>query len=156
MVIPGTGVCLNNFLYWGEVDPRGTNPLLPGGVLALPTAPSIATKDGKLRLVLGTPGSYGICQTQAQALVQHVDFKLGMQDAIEAPRARLWDGRRVEAENRIGTRVLDALRQRGHEIEANDAWTMHVGGMQGVAIDLETGGMSGGGDPRRDSYVATP
>ena len=156
VVIPGTGVCLNNFLYWGEVDPRGTNPLLPGGVLALPTAPSIATKDGKLRLVLGTPGSYGICQTQTQALVQHVDFKLGIQDAIEAPRARLWDGRRVEAENRIGTRVLDALRQRGHEIDANDAWTMHVGGMQGVAIDPETGAMSGGADPRRDSYVATP
>jgi gamma-glutamyltranspeptidase/glutathione hydrolase len=156
VVIPGTGVCLNNFLYWGEVDPRGTNPLLPGGVLALPTAPSIATREGRPVLVLGTPGSYGICQTQTQALVQHVDFRLTLQDAIEAPRARLWDGRRVQAESRIAAHTRDALRQRGHEIEANDAWTMLVGGMQGVAIDAETGAMTGAADPRRDSYVATP
>jgi gamma-glutamyltranspeptidase/glutathione hydrolase len=156
VVIPGTGVCLNNFLYWGEVDPRGTNPLLPGGVLALPTAPSIATRDGRPVLVLGTPGSYGICQTQTQALVQHVDFKLGLQDAIEAPRARLWDGRRVEAENRIAAATLAALRARGHDIEAKEAWTMHVGGMQGVAINPASGAMTGAADPRRDSYVATP
>ena len=155
VVIPGTGVCLNNFLYWGEVDPRGTNPLLPGGVLALPTAPSIATRDGRPVLVLGTPGSYGICQTQTQALVQHVDFGLGLQDAIEAPRARLWDGRRVEAENRIAAPTLEALKKRGHDISSDNAWTMHVGGMQGVAIDADSGAMTGAADPRRDSYVAT-
>jgi gamma-glutamyltranspeptidase/glutathione hydrolase len=156
VVIPGTGVCLNNFLYWGEVDPRGTNPLLPGGVLALPTAPSIATRaDGRPVLVLGTPGSYGICQTQTQALVQHVDFGLGLQDAIEAPRARLWDGRRVEAENRIAASTLAELKARGHDVVSNDAWTMHVGGMQGVAIDADSGAMTGAADPRRDSYVAT-
>ena len=156
VVIPGTGVCLNNFLYWGEVDPRGTNPLLPGGLLALPTAPSIATRDGRPVLVLGTPGSYGICQTQTQALVQRVDFGLGLQDAIEAPRARLWDGRRVEVEKRIAPATLKALRGLGHDIKAKDAWTMHVGGMQGVAIDVATGAMTGAADPRRDSYVATP
>ena len=33
-------------------------------------------REGKPVLALGTPGSYGICQTQTQALVQHVDFGL--------------------------------------------------------------------------------
>ena len=92
VVVPGYGVCLNNFLYWGEVDMRGPNALRPGGKLALPMAPSIATRNGRPVLALGTPGSYGICQTQPQALIQHVDFGLGIQEAIEAPRARLWDG----------------------------------------------------------------
>ena len=101
VVVPGHGVCLNNFLYWGEVDLRGPNALRPGGALALPMAPSIATRNGEPVLALGTPGSYGICQTQPQALVQHIDFGLGIQDAIDAPRARLWDGRRVEVESRI-------------------------------------------------------
>ncbi len=77
VVVPGYGVCLNNFLYWGEVDPRGPNALRPGGPLALPMAPSIATRNGRPVLALGTPGSYGICQTQPQALIQHVDFGSG-------------------------------------------------------------------------------
>ena len=98
VVVPGTGICLNNFLYWGEVDTRGTNPLIPGTDLALPMAPAIVTREDRPVLALGTPGSYGICQTQTQALVQHVDLGLSVQDAIEAPRARLYDGRRAVAE----------------------------------------------------------
>ncbi len=157
VVIPGTGVCMNNFLYWGEVDTRGTNPLIPGRELAICTAPSIATRaDGKPVLALGTPGSYGICQTQVQALVQYKDFGLGLQDAIEAPRARLWDGTRVQPEDRFDAKVLETLKARGHGIEAAPEWTMLVGGMQGIAINPDTGAMNGAADPRRDSYVATP
>ncbi len=156
VVVPGTGVCMNNFLYWGEVDVRGTNPLLPGGALALPTAPSIGTRDGRAVLAIGTPGSYGICQTQPQALVQMLDFGLAPQAAIEAPRARLWDGRLVQAESRIAADTLAALRGRGHAVEAVTPWTMAVGGMQAIAIDPATGAMTGAADPRRDGYVATP
>ena len=157
VVIPGTGVCMNNFVYWGEVDTRGTNPLIPGGELAICTTPSIATRaDGKPVLALGTPGSYGICQTQVQALVRYKDFGLGLQDAIEAPRARLWDGTRVQPEARITPAVLEALKSRGHGIEAAPEWTMLVGGMQGIAINPDSGAMNGAADPRRDSYVATP
>jgi gamma-glutamyltranspeptidase/glutathione hydrolase len=156
IVVPGTGVCLNNFLYWGEVDVRGTNPLLPGGQIAMCLAPSISTRDGKPVLALGTPGSYGICQTQTQAFVHYCDFGLGLQDAIEAPRCRLWDGTRVDAEGRIQPHVIEALAARGHGITAVADWTMQVGGMQAIAIDPNTGAMTGAADPRRDGYVATP
>jgi len=156
VVVPGTGICLNNFLYWGEVDTRGTNPLIPGTDLALPMAPAIATRRDRPVLLLGTPGSYGICQTQAQALVQHVDFGLPPQDAIEAPRARLLDGRRVVAEGRLAKPTIAALRDRGHDIEVTQDWSILVGGMQGIAIDPETGAMTGGADPRREGYVAVP
>ena len=142
------------FLYWGEVDPRGANALRPGGALALPMAPSIATRDGKPVLALGTPGSYGICQTQPQALIQHIDFGLGIQDAIDAPRARLLDGRLVAVESRIGAEVIAALRERGHAAEPAGDWTTAVGGMHGIAIDQSTGVMTGGCDPRRDGFVA--
>ena len=155
VVVPGHGVCLNNFLYWGEVDLRGRNALRPGAPLALPMAPSIATRNGRLVLALGTPGSYGICQTQPQALVQHVDYGLRLQDAIEAPRARLWDGTRVQVESRIAPAVVEALRARGHAIETMAPFTQVVGGMHGIAIDPTTGVMTGGCDPRRDGFVAT-
>jgi gamma-glutamyltranspeptidase/glutathione hydrolase len=154
VVVPEHGVCLNNFLYWGEIDLSGPNALRPGGPLALPMAPGIATRDGRPALALGTPGSYGICQTQAQALIQNVDYGLGIQEAIEAPRARLWDGRRVQVESRISADVISALCQRGHAAEATAAWTPGVGGMQGITIDAVTGVMTGGCDPRRDGFVA--
>jgi gamma-glutamyltranspeptidase/glutathione hydrolase len=156
VVVPGTGICLNNFLYWGEVDTRGTNPLIPGTDLALPMAPAIVTRADKPVLLLATPGGYGICQTQAQALVQHVDFGLAVQDAIEAPRARLWDGQRVLAEGRLAAPTMAALRGRGHDIEVTQDWSILVGGMQGIAIDPETGAMTGGADPRREGYVSVP
>src|SRR6202007_2644443 len=70
VVVPEHGICLNNFLNWGEGAPGGRNHLVPNAELALPLAPSIATRDGELALVLGTPGSYGICQTQTQVMVQ--------------------------------------------------------------------------------------
>ena len=155
VVIPGTGVCMNNFLYWGEVNTHGTNPLIPGAELALPTAPSIATRDGVPVLALGTPGSYGICQTQAQAMVQYVDFGLKLQDAIEAPRGRLWDGTGVDQERRIDAEVIAGLIARGHAISAPAEWMMTAGGMQAIAIDPATGVMTGAADPRRDAYVAT-
>jgi gamma-glutamyltranspeptidase/glutathione hydrolase len=156
VMVPGTGVCLNNSLYWGELDPRGPNALVPGGILTSPMAPSIALRNGQPVLALGTPGSHGICQTQAQAMVQHIDFKLPLQEAIEAPRARLFDGRRVQAEARIAASTLEGLRARGHDVETMEPWTMVVGGMQAIAVDPATGAMIGAADPRRDSYVATP
>jgi gamma-glutamyltranspeptidase/glutathione hydrolase len=155
VVVPGTGVCLNNFLYWGEINPKGTNYMRPGGPLALPMAPSVSLRDGRPVLALGTPGSYGICQTQTQTMVQYVDFGLGLQDAIEAPRARLLDGRVVNVESRIAEPTIQSLRGRGHDITAIEPWTMTVGGMQGVAIDPKTGAMTGGADPRRDSYAVS-
>jgi gamma-glutamyltranspeptidase/glutathione hydrolase len=156
VVIPGTGVCLNNYLYFGEINPNGTNYMRPGGQVAQPMSPSVALRNGKAVLALGTPGGYGICQTQTQALVQLVDFGLPLQDAIEAPRARLWNGRRVQIEGRIRTEVVDALRARGHDAEHYLPWTMTVGGVQAIVINPASGAMTGGCDPRRDGHVATP
>lgn len=157
VVVPGTGLCLNNFLYWADVQTGSPNRAKPGDALAMCMSPSISLRDGKPVLALGTPGSYGIMQTQAQAMVQHLDFGQSLQDAIEAPRARLWDGRLVEIENRIAPETIAELVRRGHDARAFDVgWTMRCGGMQAVAADPETGVFTGAADPRRDGYVATP
>jgi gamma-glutamyltranspeptidase/glutathione hydrolase len=153
VVVPATGVCLNNFLYWTEVNPKSPNRTRPGAELPICMSPSIATRDGVPVLALGTPGSYGILQTQPQALVQYFDFGLALQDAIEAPRARLWDGRAVQVEGRVAASVVAALRERGHDAQSFSDWTMKVGGMQAVAVDPATGVMTGAADPRRDGYA---
>ncbi len=154
VVVPSTGVILNNFLYWSDVQPGSPNRSKPGDELPMCMAPSLSTRGGEPLLALGTPGSYGILQTQVQAMVQHRDFGLPLQAAIEAPRARLWDGRRIQAENRIAPETIAELRRRGHDIEAFDVgWTMRCGGMQAVGRDPATGLMTGAADPRRDGYV---
>jgi len=152
VVVPGTGVCLNNFLYWADVNPASPNRAKQGDYMPVCIAPSIVTRDGTPVLALGTPGSYGILQTQPQAMVQYLDFGLPLQQAIEAPRARLTDGRAVLLESRVDAQVRDELRSRGHDLSSGPDWTMKVGGMQGVARDAG-GTFTGGCDPRRDSYV---
>jgi gamma-glutamyltranspeptidase / glutathione hydrolase len=152
IVVPGTGLCLNNFLYWADVNPASPNRVKPGDAMPICVAPSIVTQDDRPVLALGTPGSYGILQTQPQAMVQHIDYGLPLQQAIEAPRARLNDGRAVLLEGRVAADVHAELRKRGHDLASGPDWTMRVGGMQGVAIDPETGVFTGGCDPRRDGY----
>jgi gamma-glutamyltranspeptidase/glutathione hydrolase len=155
VVVPGTGVCLNNFLYWTDVNPRSPNRTRPGAALPVCMAPSVSLRDGRPVLALGTPGSYGILQTQVQVMVQYLDYGLGLQEAIEQPRARLWDGRLVEPETRFEPAVLETLARRGHKIRPAGDWTMRVGGMQAISIDPVSGLMTGGCDPRRDGYVTT-
>ena len=156
VVIPGTGVCMNNFLNWTDLDPASPNHPRPGGPLAMCLAPSISTRHGQAVLALGTPGSYGILHTQVQAMVQYLDFGLPLQAAIEAPRARLWDGRRVQLESRIDASTLESLRARGHELTSIDPWSRKVGGMQAIERDVKTGALTGAADPRRDGYAAAP
>ncbi len=150
VVVPGTGLCLNNFLYWADVTRGSPNRVERGDAMPICVAPSIVTEGDAPVLALGTPGSYGILQTQPQAFVQYIDFGLPLQQAIEAPRARLTDGRAVLLESRVEADVRAALRTRGHDLSDGPDWTMKVGGMQGVA--LKDGTYTGGCDPRRDGY----
>ena len=150
VVIPGTGVTMNNFMNWGDLHPDSPNHLVGGERFGMCLAPSVSIKDGEAVLALGTPGSYGISQTQAQALVHHLDFGLDLQAAIDAPRARLWDGAKVNLEARIEEPVIAELKKRGHEIEMTKPFSMVCGGMHAIRRDPKNGTLSGAADSRRD------
>ena len=121
--------------------------------MAMCLAPSISTRDGTGILALGTPGSYGILQTQVQAMVGHVDFGLDIQAAIEMPRARLWDGRKIYLERRVPQSVCTALSGRGHDITLLPDFSWRTGGMQAVSRDPSSGALAGAADSRRDGAV---
>lgn len=150
LLVPGTGICLNNALAWGEPD-----ALLPGRVLTSPMAPVVVTRGRVPLLAFGSPGGEGIAPIQAQALAQYVDFGLSLQDLIAAPRALLRDGRALVAESRISAPVVEGLRARGHAIETPAAWLEAAGGVQAVAAGSSPGVITGAADPRRNGYVAT-
>lgn len=155
VVVPGTGLCLNDALAWGDPDVHAADALLPGRMLTSQLAPTVVTRGHVPVLALGTPGGHATCQIQAQVLVDHVDFGRSLQDSVAAPRAVLGDGRLVVAESRVSARVLEALRARGHAIESPAAWMVQAGGLQAVAVDPVTRVVTGAADPRRDGYVAT-
>ena len=109
--------------------------------------PTIVVKDGKLWLVLGSPGGPTIITTVANILVNVVDFNLDIQQAVNAPRFHhQWvpDQLRMER-SRFSPDTIDLLQSRGHEV---------VFGLGGdgecIQIDLETGLRLGASDGRNE------
>ncbi len=151
--VPGTGLVLNNILKWSDRDPESPNVLRPGRKSGTMMSPTQVFRDGAFELSIGTPGSYGILQTQPQMLLNFVEFGLNLQEAIEAPRIRVYRDRLLDAESRIAEATRAALGRRGHQVNVIDDWSWVVGGGQGIARDPESGALMAGADPRRDGYA---
>lgn len=160
IVVPGTGICLNNALHWTSTDAGHPNVVQPGKRHEWPVAPIHLFRGGKLWGTVGTPGSYGILVTTVQVICNLIDFGLSVQDAIGAPRFRWLDEAidRLPAETiRIESRVPEATRRelaaRGYAMEVMGAWSMRVGGVQAILRDDTSGWLMGGADPRRNGYA---
>jgi gamma-glutamyltranspeptidase/glutathione hydrolase len=147
-----TGLMVNDFGYWLDIDQQSPNAMAPGRRMEDPMGPVHVLRDGRLVLAIGTPGSFGIPQTIAQMLLNALDFGFNVQAAIEAPRLRLAaePGRGIQTESRFDPAILAALAERGHQIEVIGAHDILVGGGHGLAIDPASGLMTGGADIRRD------
>ena len=151
--VPGTGLVLNNILKWMDLDPASPNVVRPGRKAGTMMSPTQVFKDGAFAFSVGTPGSYGILQTQPQMLLNLLEFGFTIQEAIEQPRVRVYRDRLVDAESRILESTREDLRKLGHVINVLDDWSWVVGGGQGIARDPESGAWMAGADPRRDGYA---
>ncbi len=153
MVVPGTGICLNNFMRWFDREPNSPNAIGPAKKNENCMSPVQVWKDGQLRLLIGTPGSYGILQTTPQMIMNVIDHGMYLQAAIEAPRIKTSTGYAVDVESRIDSSVLAELEGMGHTFNHLGDWSAGVGGGQGIMLDPDTGSFMGGADPRRDGYA---
>ena len=110
--------------------------------------PTIVLKDGKLWLVLGSPGGPTIITTVTNILVGVADFGLDIQQAVNAPRFHhQWVPDRIMLErNRFSPDTVKLLEQRGHAISYGG-----VGDGECIQIDLETGMRLGASDGRNES-----
>lgn len=153
VVVPETGILLNDFLYWFDLDADSPNVIGPHKKVEMCLSPGMIWRNGKVFACMGTPGSHGIMETTPQFMSNLMDFGMSIQAAIEAPRVRPLESNRVIAEGRISQAVLDGMRARGHLIDPQPDFSMAFGGAQGIMIDPDSGTFSGGADPRRDGYA---
>jgi gamma-glutamyltranspeptidase/glutathione hydrolase len=160
IVVPGTGICLNNALHWTSTDPDHPNAVAPGKRHEWPVAPAQLFREGELWATVGTPGSYGILVTTVQVIANLVDFGLNVQDAIGAPRFRWLDeaidplpADTLRIESRVPESTRRALAARGYGLEPLGPWSMRVGGAQAIVRDRASGWLMGGADPRRNGYA---
>src|SRR3712207_8418267 len=77
-----TGLLLNDFAWWFDLDPESPNVLAPNKPVEQCLSPCQVFQDSELRYAIGTPGGHGILQTTTQMLVNLMDFGMNVQEAI--------------------------------------------------------------------------
>jgi gamma-glutamyltranspeptidase/glutathione hydrolase len=152
VVVPGTGLHLNNMMGEEDLNPLGFHRHLPGRRLPSMMAPTIVMSPGgptapgagpPVALVLGSAGSNRIRSALLQTIIGVVDHGLTAAQAVEAPRVHFEAGR-VYAEPGIDVRSLELA---GHSVTEFAAPNLFFGGVQ--AVERRGGLIAGGGDPRR-------
>ena len=161
-VVAGAGFLLNNEmgdfnLIPGRTDDRGRigtapNLIAPGKRMLSSQSPTIVLKDGKVRVVTGSPGGRTIPNTTLWVLLNLLEFRLSPREAVDAARTHhAWFPDVLAME---GTRwepvTLAELRAKGHKVR--------VGGIQGDAHTIvvdEQGTIHGLADPRRKTSTAS-
>ncbi len=122
------------------------NAISPGKRPLSSMTPTMVAKDGRLLLVLGSPGGPTIVTTVANVLINAVDFGEDIQRAVNAPRFHhQWmpDELRVEAWQ-LSPDTLEMLEKMGHKIKRTGSW----GDAECVAIDWKSGERLGASDAR--------
>jgi len=149
LVVPGTGIHVNNMMGEQDLSPQGFFTHPPGARLPSMMAPTVLVRNGVAELVLGSAGANGIRSALLQVIVNAIDGEMDAQPAVDAPRLHAEDGL-VYVEPGIDVAALTAA---GHPVTRFRAQNMFFGGCQAVERTRGTGELSGGGDPRRGGAV---
>jgi len=149
VVIPGTGIHVNNMLGEYDLNPPGRR-LQPGTRLTSMMAPSIALENGSPRLVVGSAGSIRLRGAILQLVANVVHHGMPVERAIEAPRVHFEDGR-VHCEGGHDAAELDRLEARGYDLIRWRSQNLYFGGAAAVER-FDDGSLAAAGDPRRGGH----
>lgn len=152
LVVPGTGICLQDRGACFSLEPGHPNVLAGGKRPYHTIIPAMALRGGRLWLSFGVMGGFMQPQGHLQVLVNLVDYALSPQAALDAPRFRVDElgGRKVAVETAVPLKTRRALAALGHDVVPETTFSPGFGGGQVIAVDPDTGVLSGGSDPRRD------
>lgn len=158
IVVGGSGFLLNNEMddfsakpghanLYGALGGRA-NKIEPGKRMLSSMTPTIIEKDGKLFMVVGTPGGTTIITSVFQTIVNVIDHKMTMQEAVSAKRVHSqWHPDEIFVEDgALNADSRRTLTEKGHVIHAN---SVELGRVDAILIRKD-GRLEGGADPRGD------
>ncbi len=154
VVVPGTGISLQNRGAGFSLDPEHVNIVAPRKRPFHTIIPGFAMNaDGTPLMSFGVMGGPMQAQGHLQIMMRILRYKQNPQAAADAPRWRIEAGRNVAVERAFDRRLVEELRAKGHEVQIEDSSGVFAFG--GAQIILRTAdGYVGGTDPRKDGVVA--
>ena len=146
VMIPGTGVMMNNMLGEEDLNPLGFHMQSPATRMSSMMAPTIVMKGERPEVVLGSGGSNRIRSAILQVILNIVDFQLPVFEAVNAPRV-YYDRGTLHVEHGVPGSVLDSVERAIPDLKRWSVKDVFFGGAH-TAV-LAPGGPAGGGDQRR-------
>ena len=116
IVIPGTGIVMNNAMYGLDPTPGTANSIDGRKRRIQNVCPTIVLRDGEAYMALGAPGGRNIQVSVAQAIHHVIDYGMGIQDAVDAPRITRTTGTTF-LDSRFPATVRDELVAMGHDVQ---------------------------------------
>jgi len=157
VVVDGAGFLLNNEMDDFSAKPgvpnmfglvgSAANAITPQKRMLSSMTPTILEKDGKLFMVIGTPGGSTIITSVFQTILNVLDHGMSMQEAVSAKRVHsqwLPDEIRYE-KDALSNKTVKQLQQKGHTLKE----TGNMGRVDAILV-LPNGQLEGGADPRGD------
>ncbi len=153
VVIPGTGIGLQNRGADFSLDPKHPNYLQPGKKTFHTIIPGFITKGNQAVGPFGVMGAYMQPQGQLQVITNMIDFGMNPQTALDAPRWQWFGDKKIGLESELDTNITHDLKEKGHDTEIATDPTIYGRG-QIILRDPETGVLCGGTEKRIDGTVA--
>jgi gamma-glutamyltranspeptidase / glutathione hydrolase len=162
LIVPGTGVILNNEMddFTSKVGAPNMfglvqgpqNAIEPGKRMLSSMTPTIITKDGNLRAVVGSPGGPTITTTVAQIVMQLIDHGRSLELAVNATRVHhQWLPDQIWHEDSLPKETIDALTAMGHALKSRS----RLGHANCIEVDPKSSALIAVADVERDGGKAS-
>jgi gamma-glutamyltranspeptidase / glutathione hydrolase len=161
VVVPGTGVLLNNEMDDFSIQPgvpnsaklvgAEANAIAPGKRMLSSMSPTIVLKDGKPFMTVGAAGAPRIITQVLSAIVNRIDLKTEIGPALAAPRFHhQWSPDELVVERKMPTDVVAGLKAKGHVIKLTD----DIAIANGISYTFDGKQLAGASDPRTQGKAA--
>jgi len=133
--IPELGFSISTRGQMGWLEPGHPSTVRPNARPRTTLTPTLITRDGEAFLAMGTPGGDQQDQWTLAVLLRHIHHGLDLQAAIDMPLftsrhfpqsfyPRTIEPNKLLVEDRFGSATIDRLRQRGHGVQVEGAWSL--------------------------------
>lgn len=153
VVVPGTGILLNNGMLWFDPEPGKANSVGARKRVLSNMTPVLGFRRGRPYLTLGAPGGRKIVSAVPQVISTLIDRRQSLQAAVEAPRLHT-EGGEVSIDRRVGDKAIATLRKRGHRVAPWEETFATFALAKPVGIRVTDKGLEAGLDHLRPAAAA--